>query len=230
MEQTAIINLITNINKQLEAKFMKTGYEDDIVISDNNTFIILDWDDTLFPTTWANRKMMRIVDNNERYKYADIFKPLDNVLVKLLNLLTRYGKVCIITNATRRWVEISSLVLPQTNTILNNIDVFSAKEEYIDRTTDHMKWKIFKFHDLIKEDCNHHKLLNIVSIGDALNEYYALSNLSEHFNDKIKFLKTIKLNKQPKLGELIEELNALCKILPNIISERKQISKVVKYS
>ena len=46
----------------------------------NNTVIVLDWDDTLFPTSWVINNKIDLTDPNNRIIYYKFFNKLDNIL------------------------------------------------------------------------------------------------------------------------------------------------------
>ena len=50
----------------------------------NNTLIIIDWDDTMFPTSWLSRNNVNVNDNNTINGYQLMFTELDNVLSSFL--------------------------------------------------------------------------------------------------------------------------------------------------
>ena len=51
-------------------------------ITKQTTLIILDWDDTLFPTNWVMKRKINLLNTSERYQYTDYFQELDRVLFK----------------------------------------------------------------------------------------------------------------------------------------------------
>ena len=84
----------------------------------NNTVIVLDWDDTLFPTSWVINNKIDLTDPNNRIIYYKFFNKLDNILYDLLSNMLTCGKVIIITNAMIKWIELSSSVLSKTQDLL----------------------------------------------------------------------------------------------------------------
>src|SRR5579872_4810964 len=95
----------------------------DLKINPNNTLIIIDWDDTLYPTSWTMENNIDLTDPNSRYKYISHFEHLDNHLSSALGHMKTLGEVLIITNAMPEWVELSLSVLPKTKKCLKNIDI-----------------------------------------------------------------------------------------------------------
>ena len=93
----------------------------------NATLIIMDWDDTLFPTNWVMKNGIDLQKADTRDQFIVYFQELDDVLSRLLKSLVVYGKVIIITNAMPEWIELSSIVLPKTCNILKHRIFFFEK-------------------------------------------------------------------------------------------------------
>ena len=99
----------------------------------NNTILIFDWDDTLFPTSWLKSKgidfsnLTNIIPEDIKLE----LKNLDDICISLLNKVFKLGQVFIVTNSKNGWVKISSqLFLPQVYQFLYKIDIISACENY----------------------------------------------------------------------------------------------------
>jgi hypothetical protein len=168
--------------------------------------IIYDWDDTLFPTYWFTINNIDINNYNNIYQYKLYFQEIDNILYKLLSLSLKYGYVAIITNAQKSWVDFSAKTcLPQTYTLLNNkIEIISANDQYSETEINVNNWKINAFKNL-----NYNDITDIISIGDSLYEYNALTKLQYNNDCKGKYLKVIKLISIPQYNEYIDQLNLL---------------------
>lgn len=189
-------------------------------INKNNTYIILDWDDTLFPTTWTTKNKLNF-ENNNAIKYADYFSDLDDILHKLLYRLNNYGKVIIITNALPMWIDMSSRVLHKTKELLGNIDIVSAKKIYRDKFQNATNWKKMAFRDELKKYSNHN-MTNIISIGDAIYEYIALVKLYDPSMNN-RYLKSIKMMDKPTYKSLLEQLYILYMSIPSICTIDKHL-------
>jgi hypothetical protein len=178
------------------------------IINKNNTLIILDWDDTLFPTTWF---IHNNIDLNESYMknlYISYFIELDNILYKLLKKLITFGDVTIITNALIEWINTSSTVLPKTQKIMEKLNVVSARGNFQNKFPNMADWKKEAF-----KSAKTNKYINIISVGDALYEYHALVGL---YNKDNTLLKSIKFMNEPQHEVLIDQLNVLYDVIPKI--------------
>lgn len=172
--------------------------------------IILDWDDTLFPTSWIKRNKVNLRQplNNEIIKK---FVELDAVLFNFLKKIKEFGVIIIVSNAYSSWIELSASHLMNTyNFILKFIPVISARSMY-EFKCDYKKWKHYVFKDIVIKHMNKNTLWNIISIGDAEYEYNALVNLwdDKHIvsiGNRIRYLKNIKFMSEPSINEIIDQI------------------------
>ncbi len=175
-------------------------------IETDNTLIILDWDDTLYPTSWIIGNNIDINDLHARTKYSSYFSALDDRVNTTINKLSGYGNVVIITNAVYDWINMSSSILPKTSKSLKKIKIVSARQKFQGKFNIH-EWKKNAFKDEIFDIVQTNKYNNIISIGDADYEYIALIGL---WNDiPHKYLKSVKLIKSPDGATVIEQLGLI---------------------
>ena len=92
-------------------------------INKQTTLFILDWDDTLFPTDWTLKNNINFLTSSAREQYVIYFQELDRALHKLLKNTMSLGKVIIVTNALPDWINMSSMVLPQTYNLLKKVKI-----------------------------------------------------------------------------------------------------------
>ena len=172
----------------------------------HNSIIILDWDDTLLPTSFLSPGGIFNLDiklsKNDSEKLAKIEKEVSN----LLNSAIEKGEVFIITNADKGWVEFSAnKFYPSIIGILSKIKIISAREEYGNVFPgDSAKWKIQTFLDLQKY-INLNLVTNLLCFGDSIIEIKAGKILASKFREA--FIKTIKFKEAPKLDDLFKQLN-----------------------
>lgn len=176
------------------------------------TLIILDWDDTLFPTTWLVKNNINLTDDNVQNQYIVFFSRLDLILSQVLLKLTKYGQVVIVTNAASKWILVSSNLLPNTQKLIKEkLLVISAREFYQEKYPDQMiLWKKLIFKQLVSSYFLDNLSQNIISIGDADYEFYALIDLyDEQSIIKKRLLKTVRFLKEPSFEDLIDQLDVL---------------------
>ncbi len=179
------------------------------MINKNNSLVIIDWDNTLFPTTWVTKNNINLQNNinNLNNSYIQYFNNLDTSISSLLNIIQKVSKVLIVTNAMNDWINICLNVLPKTKKELETIRVVSARKRYQEKTPMD-QWKVNTFVEEIGVELPDKALQNIVSIGDAVYEYNALVNLWVNNPNKInRYLKNIKFKEEPTQDILIDQLN-----------------------
>lgn len=184
--------------------------------SRNNTLQILDWDDTLFPTTWVSRNNIDLRDKEHCEKYQNYFNFLDTELYELLKTMLNCGNVIIVTNALMNWIYISSSVLPKTSGLLklNNqnghIKIISARGNYQDLNVNPMHWKSLAFKEELNSNIHNKQIKNIISIGDAEYEYKALQDLYNEKEACDKYLKAVRFLRYPSREILMDQLKVMC--------------------
>jgi len=225
MSESLLLNKLETLNN-----YMKNKYNADDSINYNNTLFILDWDDTLFPTHWVTKNGINIMNNNERDQYFEFFKDLDRNLSVFLKNIMKLGKVVIVTNALKEWVKISSIVIPKTYNILKNIEIISARSLFGGKTNDIMDWKKNTFKMVIENHYSNLQVMNVISIGDAEYEYQALVSLTKLNMDKIKYLKSFRLIKEPQYNHIIEQIGLLNNYIRNFWNVKSQICKSFKFN
>jgi hypothetical protein len=224
MQKQLLLHKLTVMNSQLKKEHPNTETK----ISPQNTLFILDWDDTLFPTSWVTRNNIDIINNSSRDRYVEHFKSLDRALHSFLKNISKYGKVIIVTNALKDWVKISSIIMPQTYHLLKGINIVSARSLFGEQTKDVMEWKKRTFQIIIDKEFDNKKLMNIISIGDAEYEHQALVALTQSNFDKIKYLKSFRLIKDPTYEQLIEQVEMMDTYIHKFWSLHKQLCKTFK--
>eukprot|EP00347_Sterkiella_histriomuscorum_P007820 403347439 len=175
----------------------------------NQNLVILDWDDTIFPTSHLNP-----VDETQYdfllEKYSKYLIDIESEAIKLINSCLKTCKVVIITNAKKGWVEFSSSkFMPKLhNLLMNSVKIVSARVDYEDQyPMDTYKWKQLAFQKLWEcKDLQLDKasITNLITFGDSEYEMEA----ARKFGAKHKkcFVKLIKLRECPSFDELHKEL------------------------
>lgn len=185
----------------------------------NSTLIILDWDDTLFPTSWLVKNGINMNNEKDRDKVKNQLLELDTVLSKLLLTLKKYGTVVIVTNALPEWVKISSAPLEKTKEIMIDIKVISARKIYQKVSDSTMDWKKKAFTDEVSKRMRDININNIISIGDAEYEYQALIGLYKSDKNNYKILKSVKFVRDPPYGTLLDQIKVVRTAIPNICTK-----------
>lgn len=192
-------------------------------ITKKKTLIILDWDDTIFPTSWVINNYLDLTDPGVRQTFNDSFEDIDRIVYKLLCRMSKLGKIIIITNAMPEWVHLSGSMLRKTNDILKRIDIISARKDNHDKVE--MKdWKKMSFYKELERHNKKYSTNNIISIGDAAYEYHALINLYNYQNKYFdRYLKAIQLKRKPCCNTLKEQIEMLNKKIKKICSHKHHL-------
>lgn len=201
-----------------------------MILTKEKTLIILDWDDTLFPTSWITTNEINIKTIKDNSQIMTYFNTVDNELSILLKILSRCGKVIIVTNAMINWINISASILPMTNKLLNltkekstKIEVISAREHYQEKSSNPMSWKSYAFDELLNKAYANKKINNVISVGDADYEYNALINLYKNKDKDYKLLKSVKFIKYPTRDVLLDQIKVLHQAAVKVCTEKKHL-------
>lgn len=189
-----------------------------------SNIIILDWDDTLFPTYWITSQRINITNENIRNKYTMHFSQLDIILHKLLSKMLEKSKVIIVTNAGIKWINISANCVSNTKKLMHDkIPVISARDKFNKQyPNDAYAWKKITFVN-VANNYKNYKIKTILSIGDADYELKALLNLSKNKSVPNTYYKSIKLITSPSFDLLLQQLNALFDATSKVINQSKNM-------
>lgn len=192
-----------------------------------NTIVIIDWDDTLFPTSWVTKNNISVGDYKTRKKYKSLFSELDITAHNFLLNIGNHSRTILVTNASLSWFYTSLNMLPNTEAyIKSNIPVISARELHSPKFPNQPnKWKIQVYNKLIQPVITNGQLKNIISIGDGPSEFYALINLAFN-NKKSIYYKTVRFLGTPNTTQLMEQISMVNKNVKNIIYKKTHIDLV----
>lgn len=189
------------------------------------TLIILDWDDTLLPSTWLLEQGLGIMPSalpNEEQKVE--LNRVALCVIKTLRRAKRLGHVTVVTNGQEGWVELScGKFLPSVAPLLEGIKVSSARSAY-----EHshgpcpVQWKRMAFQREIGAFFqmtssllpNTGRQRNIVSIGDAMSERTALMEATQGKECRAKSLKLVE---RPSPEQLVQEHELLSNCLRPLV-------------
>jgi len=196
-----------------------------------NNLLIIDWDDTIFPTTWLLQNNINIQNEEVCEKYKLILSELDIILFRFLNNIINKTKIVIVTNASFDWIKKTGQLLPNSfKLIKRNIEIISARDLYKKKYPDDaFMWKKIVFEKLLKIYFNKKlNIQNIISIGDADYEYKALINLNNY--DQLipnkRILKAIKFKKTPEYKTILEQIELLTNNIIDIIKYEDHLDLV----
>ena len=189
------------------------------------TITILDWDDTILPTTWLFRNCYQTGQLTEEQKVVleRTQKSADEFLRCVVNCST---KVIIITNAEKDWVIRSCEAFFNSlfSYIQSKIMIFSARDECLSQTSiDSSLWKQYTFQKVLDGYRNiiNNKKMSVFSIGDSLYERQAVMNYGMLNGDIC--VKSIKMMDGPSPSQLIKQQELIAKCLPSMINKFEHV-------
>jgi len=206
----------------------------------SNQLVILDWDDTLFPTNWITNSM----DNFAGLKqYTDFytknknsFDDLWNLVKRLIKEIGRVSQIKIISNGSNEWIKkVPPFFYKGHEKFMrdNNVSIHSARDYKNNAnvySNDQRMWKIITFRDIVN-DWKQKRMKNsnisclsplkILSVGDHENDILAVWSLSK---DYPLLTKSIKFAHLPTVAMLKHQLDKTRDIINEILlnDEEKQ--------
>eukprot|EP01084_Bolivina_argentea_P064888 118287_1 len=191
-----------------------------------NTQIILDWDDTLFPTAYTLLNMKNGTTNS---KYIDDcswrqLEALTNTVLRLLiTFVNLFGanNVCIVTNAKLSWWNDSCLLYKQLFSNIRKLVVNTYNIKVISAYDLYKRKKTSAFMDVLS---NKHNISQVICIGDSNDEYEAIDSVCSVL--RIAGKKSInyyrfKLLEMPSLDAMIRQLESIKKLDYYAISKQR---------
>jgi len=178
----------------------------------DETLLIFDWDDTILPSSWVQGQGLRLDDSSvvsqcQREQLAEVAR----VAAETLRVAKTLGKVILITNAERGWIELSCRkFLPTIYPLLESTKLISARTTYesIDIPSP-VDWKCHAFADEIARFYGEeslespHERKNVISLGDSVHEREALLRAcTPHSNCRSKSLKFVE---RPCIAEICKQ-------------------------
>lgn len=176
----------------------------------SQTASIVDWDDTLCPSTHLASLGLRVDDLSELPQDLRLeLEQLEDAALGILKMALRFGAVVIVTNAEAGWVELSgSRFLPRVVKFLQDerIKVVSARTMYEgDYPNSPSNWKAAAFaaevREMFVEDNDD---LNLLVLGDSTSERDAAHALGNHLTSSK--IKTVKFVERPSIDQLQRQI------------------------
>jgi hypothetical protein len=197
----------------------------------HQTLIFLDWDDSLFPTTYLKDKGIAWYEKCPE-PYQPVFDRCCGFITAFLEKAAALGSVSIITLATSPWVSLSiQNFMPNLEPIIEKlrIPIIYAKEELMlaDNTNAENFNTTLKRRAMTKaakrfySQYKNQSWKNIISVGDSNYERDALievvSNKKQGENRKCR-VKTLKLADCPDIEQVNAQLDVLKSWIPSMVA------------
>lgn len=183
-----------------------------------DTLIIIDWDDTLFPTTWLAENDLFASEANITSEQEKKLMEMSHYSGLTLQTALQLGKVVIITNAEEGWIEMScTRFMPSLTSLLQRVDIVSARSSYEQFSQDASEWKRLAFEQEIGRfysSAHRSEWRNVLSVGDSLHELTALKTVTKDV-PRCRG-KSVKLLDGPTIEQLMEQNEVLSSNLLDI--------------
>jgi hypothetical protein len=168
------------------------------------TIVILDWDDTLFPTYYYTKDISNQKADN------DIYKSLTTVIKKLLHMLLDYVElIYVVTNAESGWIEDCIITYyPELidARLYSKIVIYARPNESRDPSPkNQLSFKINSINDICEYDLSNKCVRkNIICIGDSACERDAVLKVA--YGQPNTVVKIIQFLILPSPDDLIREI------------------------
>lgn len=189
--------------------------------SPEETIIILDWDDTICPTTALSREV-GLEAALEGHCKAGIDELTMEAKLAIEKCREVASEVIIVTNGVAGWVEAScERWLPDLRATLDTLEYTSARSTWqpmgISTPTG---WKVAAFEEILRKfysRYNGQSWKNVIVIGDGCYEHEALSFVTGSAPPGRCRAKSIRFATQPSVSTLTRELQMLRESLDSIV-------------
>jgi len=199
-----------------------------------DTILIFDWDDTVLPSTWIQEQGLRLDDESvPTEEQMAVLGSLAELAEQTLTIAKRHGKVVLVTNAERGWIELScQKFVPALQPVLEDVKILSARSMYEQHgVTSPFEWKylafeneIHNFYELIPDD--HRK--NIISFGDSAHEREALIRVTERMQKCCT--KSMKFVERPEVEQLMKEHQLISGCFKEIVNHEGNLDLCIRCS
>eukprot|EP01083_Nonionella_stella_P015374 43012_1 len=192
----------------------------------NNIQIILDYDDTLFPTQFTHNNLNQGLTYIGKHEWDQLCALNCIVYQTLCMFIELFGasNICIVSNSQLSWMNESCLIYNglyeniRNLLLVNRIGVISATDSY--RST---KSQAFMSVLRRKEHIN-----KVISIGDSVQEYDDIDTVVSVLkgrrrrgrNGSMNYCR-FKLEEKPSLNRMIEQLESIRQIDYAVISQHQ---------
>jgi len=210
--------------------------------SPDQTIIIVDWDDTLCPSSFVKKHGLKLFDPHVPNHFKPVLEKVAKASRAVLEKASELGKVVIVTNAEEGWIDLSCKQwLPSLRQTLDKFTIVSARSTWEPRgISSPAGWKARTFNTMINQFYSrylHQSWKNVLSIGDSPHEMQALNRVTLGTHDpsfnptkswqrqtrKCRW-KTVKFMIKPSAEQLVTELEMLAQGLPQMVNHDQELA------
>lgn len=188
--------------------------------SKDETLLIFDYDDTLFPTSFLAQHGYRLDGPDASPEIQADLDEYSEFVEKSLLAASEHGQVVILTNAETGWIELTSIkFLPKLCQLLVTFPLVSARSTYEPLgITSPFQWKLRAFESVIGD---HFANLgprfnrNVLSFGDSVHERDAAHQVCSKLSTTV--CKSIKFMERPDVAQLTKQHSLIRECLDQIV-------------
>jgi hypothetical protein len=200
------------------------------------TLILLDWDDTINPSSLVTSLGFRI-DEDSKLPTAlqRELEALEEIAIDMLETCNEHGHVVIVTNAETGWVELSGKrFVPRVLECLQRLQlpIISARSTYESRYPGSpADWKTAAFIEQVTHAAESAHAVCVMSIGDSLHEREAAHQVGARFENRaerdterqysgcVSSVKTVKMVERPTVEQLRRQLSLISTNFSDMVAE-----------
>ena len=184
------------------------------------TLLIFDYDDTLFPTSFLAHHGYRLDGPDASPDIQAVLDDYSEFVEKSLLEASEHGQVVILTNAETGWIELTSQkFLPRLSELLVTFPLVSARSTYEPLgITSPFQWKLKAFDSVIGDHFASHgtkSMRNVLSFGDSVHERDAAHQVCSKLSRTV--CKSIKFMERPDVAQLIKQHSLIRECLEQIV-------------
>ena len=196
----------------------------------DSTVTVLDWDDTLMPSTWLKGQGLTSAALADKFGMTkEMVSACEEVAVHVERVIKKaqeYGKVFIITNGVQGWVEKScEMFMPSIRNLVLSLPIISAAGLYRYFSKDPILWKRMTFRrELLDRAFGGMPRAGrvVISIGDGCAEQEAaryLMTIGSYSQVGLLSVRSLKIVESSSPAILIRQLDEICQILPTLATQ-----------
>lgn len=198
--------------------------DEDSTTCASKTTAILDWDDTICPSTHLSQLGLRVDDIGDLPDaLQEQLAQLEVAVINIMREAMRFGNVVVITNAEAGWVELSGRrFLPDVIEFIRmyDIKVVSARTNFEkDFPNAPSSWKVAAFSQEVKQMFPQDDQLNVLVLGDSTSERDAAHALGGRM--PYSKVKTVKFVERPSIDQLMRQVQLVAQSLPDLAGYSK---------
>lgn len=181
-----------------------------------DTLIIYDWDDTLYPNTYLTKGY---VDNIQCPAVQNNLRTLELINVQLLQRSLNLGTVIIVTNSSQRRMERTCQdTMPKVWELIQrkNIRYISARDILSPYTADPYEWKAEVFDNEVLSLMQKSSKPQLVSIGDGTTEQDICRSMIGVLPRSS--VKVVKLQREHNVEKFMEQKRKLVEKIESIVT------------